>query len=305
MRILIWGNASWCLGVIYRHVSKGIGAEFQNWDLPVSREFLGKFDYIFTEAGLGTNFLIKNYGIPRSKIYAVGHAEEDLTRMLRFDGNDSIKYYAGYAVVSDTLASGSLAMGITRIPKVLRLGVDCDFFYSPIPQELKVVGYAASLWRPSEHGVEIKRGELVRLAAQQAGLEFKAAVTETRGEGDYRPKNPIPTEQMPDFYRSTDCIVTSSVMEGGSVVTLEAAAAGRLNISTPQGHAARLAYEGLCILGPLDAEAFVRFTRDTLIYYKKHTEEFRDKCSSIQLAARTNRDWSVVLEDWKDFVSMR
>jgi hypothetical protein len=304
MKIVVWGNMTWCMKEIYLRVSQEIGAEVRNWDLPVPHGFFNDFDYVLTEAGLGSDCLVKRHGIPRSKILLTANAEEDCTRMLRFDGNEGIAQYAGYAVVSDTLASASLAMGITRIPKVLRLGVDCNFYYSPIPKKLKVVGYAASIWRPSEYGVELKRGELARLAAQQAGLEFRPAVTETMSPTDYRPKNPIPRELMPAYYGSVDCIVTSSLQEGGSIVTLEAAAAGRLNISTPQGHAARLANEGLCILAPLDAEAFVRFTRDTLIYYKNRLNEFRDKAASIQAAARTHRDWSVVLVDWRNFVEM-
>jgi len=302
VRGLCFVNVTWCMGEIYRHVAPYLGSEILDWNSGPDGSVFDQFDWILTEAGEGTKALVEHYKIPRHKIYAVSHDEEDSLRFLRYEGDTNTKKYAGYAVVSDTLACSSLSMGITRVPAVLRGGVDCAFYDSPVPKELRTVGYAAVFKRNNEFGVERKRGDLVRQAVELAGLVFKPAIS-PEAWGSLHP-SATPTEKMPDYYRSVDAVIMSSLQEGGGMPPLEAAAAGRLVIGTPVGEFPRLAYEGLGILAPLNADAFVDFVTTELIYYKENPNMFHNRCLSGKEAARL-RDWSCVALDWVKFVQAK
>ena len=300
MRGLCFVNVTWCMGEIYRHIAPYIGAEILDWSSSPAGHVFDQFDWILAEAGEGTKYLVDHYKVPRHKVYAVSHDEEDSLRFLRYDGDSNIKRYAGYAVVSDTLACSSLSMGITRVPTVLRCGVDCAFYDAPVPKELRTVGYAAIFRRPNEFGVERKRGDLVRIATERAELVFKPAMGSPEATSSLHP-SATSTEKMPDYYRSVDAVIMSSLQEGGGMPPMEAAAAGRLVIGTPVGEFPRLAYEGLGILAPLNADAFVDFVVDQLNFYKNHPEEFNSRCLAGKESAR-KRDWSCVAQDWIKFV---
>ena len=77
----------------------------------------------------------------------------------------------------------------------------------------------------------------------------------------------------------------------------EAAAAGRLVISTPVGVFPQRAYEGMGIMGPLEEDAFRKFAIETLVYYKNNPSEFVEKCSESQAAAKKS-DWKNMIHDW-------
>lgn len=296
MRIAIFNDTGWSIGDMYAHIAPHIGGECLEWSRCYSREAFAGCDRVLTLAGDGDRCLTEQYVIPREKILAVAHAEQDVQRLLRFAGNDGIRRLAGFGVVSDSLANSSIAIGITRVPTVLRQGIDCRFYESQIPESLRRIGYATLLERKNEYGVEIKRGELVRRATELAGLEFKPALpSNNRFDG-------IPRAKMPDYYRSVDAVVMSSLQEGGGMPPLEAAAAGRLVIGTPVGDFPRLACEGIGILAPLNDEAFVEFTADVLVSYKMNVDLFRKKCLDIQ-AASCKRDWPRVIGDWIRFAS--
>ena len=125
-------------------------------------------------------------------------------------------------------------------------------------------------------------------AAREAGLAFKVAGSTG---------NQISFHDMPEFYRSVDALVTSSVSESGPLPVLEAAAAGKLVIGTPVGHFPQMAYQGAGVMAPIEAEKFTAFTAATLLYYRDHPAAYRDKCRSIQEAAR-QADWQNVIETW-------
>ena len=130
-------------------------------------------------------------------------------------------------------------------------------------------------------------GELAEAAAREVGLGFKVA-------GSTR--NQIRFEDMPDFCRTVDAVVTSSNGEGAGLTVIEAAAAGRLVIGTPVGHFPRKAYEGGGIIAPVDAKKFKSFTANTLRYYKENPQAYVDKCHAIQDAAR-KFDWCYVIDE--------
>jgi predicted O-methyltransferase YrrM len=141
-------------------------------------------------------------------------------------------------------------------------------------------------------GVEWKRGELAEAAAREAGLTFKVAGSTG---------NQIPFHDMPEFYRTVDAVLTSSISEAAQLPVMEAAAAGRLVIGTPVGHFPRKAYQGGGILAPIEADKFKVFAAETLRYYKEHPSAYVDKCHVIQDAARAF-DWQHSIGEWVELI---
>ena len=304
MTIAFFGPSNWCIGDTYRTLASRISnAVHFDWAVSHPSDTFARFDRVLTQAGEGTICLSRNYHVSQNKILVVGHAASDLIAWLKSDGIREMVRYAGYGVVSETLAAESLAMGITRIPVVLPQGIDCGLYDCPLPETLKTVGYAAVWRRPNEFGVEIKRGELAQRAAEVVDLQFRsAAQLPKQGEPYYQSKITPPGE-MPAFYRSVDAVIMPSLQEGGGMPMLEGAAAGRLCIGTPVGDFPRLAYEGMGILAPLDAEAFVRFTAGRLQAFKEDVPLFQEQCKFIKQNAQ-KRDWKNVIGDWERFIGV-
>lgn len=148
--------------------------------------------------------------------------------------------------------------------------------------------------RVKTFGVEWKRGELAEAAAREAGLAFKVAGSTA---------NQISFHDMPDFYRSVDAVLMSSISEGAGLPVMEAAAAGKLVIGTPVGHFPRKAYEGGGIIAPIEADRFKAFAATTLRYYRDNRAAYVDKCRSIQAAAR-QFDWQHSLADWVELIEV-
>jgi glycosyltransferase involved in cell wall biosynthesis len=294
MKIAIYNDTGWSLGQLYGGLSPHLQATCLEWSRSYPPGTFEAYDRVLTLAGDGSRSLVERYKVPRGKILVVGHAEQDVLRLLRYDGNDGIDQYAGYGVVSDTLACSSLTAGVRRVPTVLRQGVDCAAYAAPVPERLRVVGYAALLSRPNEFGVEIKRGELVRRACDVAGLEFRPAVPTNRRE------DAVPRDEMPAYYASVDAVVCSSLQEGGAMPPYEAAASGRLVYGTPVGDFPRLAYEGMGILIPLNDADLVEFLVHSLGEFLRDRRTFQQACRAVQHAAR-GRDLVAVAPDWVRF----
>ncbi len=295
-QILIYTRTEWAFGAIHSGLAAALRgedwvADIKDWSKQYyASEFqkeAAQYDYVLTVAKEGNRILVQDYGIPPEKIIVVAHDETDLQGMISSEGVDGFDRYAAYGVVSDLLACSSIALGIKRIPFIVRLGVDFTRYRRDIATDFSSVGYATSMLRQTVSGIERKRGPLARACAEGAGLPFV-------------PVDNVPLEQMPDYYASVGSVVMPSLQEGAGLPPLEGAAAGRLVIGTPVGHFPRLAYEGLGILAPLDAGAFQRFTTETLIYYRDNPSAYVEKCTAIQQAAR-QRDWQYTVTDWIEF----
>jgi hypothetical protein len=206
-------------------------------------------------------------------------------------GIEAFDRFANYGVVSESLYCASLLQGVRRMPKVAAVGIDYDSFFSDIPSSLRTVGYASSM-SVTTYGVEWKRGELAKAAAEDAGLPFKVAGSTA---------NQISFHDMPDFYRSVDAVVVSSISEAAQLPVMEAAAAGRLVIGTPVGHFPRKAYEGGGIIAPVEADKFRKFVAATLRFYKENPAAYVEKCRSIQEVAR-QFDWQYSVDGWIELI---
>jgi glycosyltransferase involved in cell wall biosynthesis len=254
------------------------------------REIIQYYD-LFITALDGVRTLADNYGVPYNRIIAVSHHEYDIRMLVEQKGVEVFDKFANYGVVSEFLYSASLMRGVPRAPMVAPLGINYSEFYSDIPESLATVGYASSM-SVKTYGVEWKRGEVAEAAAREAGLPFKVAGSTG---------NQVSFHDMPDFYRTVDAVLVSSISEAAQLPVMEAAAAGRLVIGTPVGHFPRKAYEGAGILAPIEAEKFKAFAADTLRYYKDNPTVFQDKCRSMQEAARLF-DWKNAIGGWIDLI---
>jgi glycosyltransferase involved in cell wall biosynthesis len=289
MKLLIFTHTQWAFGQIHNALadqlrSRGWTVALKEWTVSHPSDFAVGYDRILTVCSRWELQGLLSYGIPRYRITVVAHAEEDIQTFIQGYGIGAFNNFASYGVVSDSLACSSVALGVTRIPTVVRLGVDVGKFRRPVASSLKTVGYAARMERKTLSGVEQKRGALAKACVEAAGLVFKAT-------------EHTPLDEMPDFYDSIDALVMPSLQEGAGLPPLEAAAAGRLVIGTPVGHMPRLAYEGLGILAPLGAEAFQKFATEVLVHYRDDAKHYREVCEEAQDSA-CSRDWSCVVDDW-------
>jgi glycosyltransferase involved in cell wall biosynthesis len=93
----------------------------------------------------------------------------------------------------------------------------------------------------------------------------------------------------------------SSVTEGAGLPAREAAAAGRLVISTPVGDFPLLASRGLGIVAPIESHEYEKFVAKPIKYYKDNPPAFIERCRNIQNAAR-QLDWPNVIGDWVELI---
>lgn len=297
-KILIYGYTKWSHGRVHYDLCKhlhrlGYIVDILDWQVNHAgyiAKIIPYYDF-FMVALDGVRTLVDAYAVPYDRIIALSHHEFDIRMLIEQKGIEIFNEFANYGVVSEFVYCASLMRGVTRIPMVASLGVNFEDFHSDIPERLETVGYASSM-SAKTFGVEWKRGELAEAATRDAGLAFKVAGW-TGAQTSFH--------DMPEFYRTVDAVVTSSISEAAQLPVMEAAAAGRLVIGTPVGHFPRKAYEGGGILAPVEAGKFKAFTAATLQYYKDNPAAYREKCLAIQVAAR-KFDWQYSIAEWVDLI---
>lgn len=236
--------------------------------------------------------LVETYGVPAEKIVGLAHAVLKIRILVGQMGVGIFDRLAGYGVVGYPLFEASAILGVKRHPLVVQLGVNFNEFFAEAPERLTTVGYAGSMSLQSTDGIELKRGALAEEAAREAGLSFKVAGSTGQQ---------IPFHDMPAFYKWVDALLVSSVTEGAGLPAREAAAAGRLVISTPMGDFPLRMSEGLGIVAPIESHKYKKFVVEALRHYKENPVAFRDACRKAQDAAR-QLDWPNVIGDWADLI---
>jgi predicted O-methyltransferase YrrM/glycosyltransferase involved in cell wall biosynthesis len=297
-KVLIFGYTKWSHGRVYYDVCKhlhrrGYIVDILDWQAKHAdyiRELIPYYDF-FMSALDGVSILADSYGVPHERIIALSHHELDIRMLIEQKGIEVFESFANYGVVSEFVYSASLMRGVPRVPMVAPLGINYSEFHADIRERLATVGYASGI-SVKTFGIEWKRGELAAMAAREAGLEFKIAGST---------ENQISFHDMPDFYKSVDAVLTSSISEAAQLAVMEAAAAGRLVIGTAVGHFPLKAYQGGGIIAPIEAEKYKAFTASTLRYYKENPAAYIDKCHSIQEAAK-NFDWQYSIDAWVELI---
>jgi hypothetical protein len=298
-KILIYGYPAWSHGRVYYDVCKylhklGYIVDIINWQVNHSSyigQLISYYD-LFISALDGVQTLVQVYGVPCEKVIGLSHHEMDIRILLDKMGKGVFERFAGYGVVSYQLFDASVLFGIARHPLVVQLGVNFDEFRAEIPERLATVGYAGSYSHKTIDGLEWKRGDIAEAATREAGLEFKIAGWTG---------NQISFHDMPEFYKSVDAILVSSVTEGAGLPAMEAAAAGRLVISTPVGHFPLRAAQGLGVVAPIESHKYHKFVTETLRHYKDNPGAFVGMCRNAQNSAR-KLDWQYLIGDWVELI---
>ncbi len=138
--------------------------------------------------------------------------------------------------------------------------------------------------RADHLGIDWKRGVLAEEATAAANLAFQPA-----GSFHYL--------AMPHYYGQVDAVLVSSSREGFGLPAMEAAAAGRLVISTPVGGFPRQAELGAGLVAPVEPDAFKVFCTERLRHFARDPDDYVRTCDRIQRAARL-LDWSCVIDEW-------
>jgi len=294
-RIVFFVEPEWAYGVIHYDLIKwlqpyNIRASVMPWTRQYTvdevQELSQHIDYfVSTPSGLEA-LCIYHYHIHPEQIIVVCHSREDIEYLLKLPETVSNRI-AKLGAVSNWVRDEMIRMGIQKPIQVCTLGVDYEQFYSPIAKELEIVGYAGAY--KVLHNDHIKRAHLVDKAVGRSGLGLKIAI-------QYH--NSFMT--MPGFYPQVGAIVVSSTHEGAGLPALEAAAAGRLVISTAVGHWDRIGLRGAVEM-PIEEEAFVDSCAETLTYYKNNPKEYQARCLTIQEHAR-EYDWSNHIESWVELI---
>ena len=231
----------------------------------------------------GLEGLIRNFNVPVSKCIVMCHSIHDLELYIGL-GSAITDQIADYAVVSEFLKQQSIILGITRIPKVTVLGIMTESFRAEPAKQLRVLGYAGA-WSDERGSSAIKRTQLIRQVCEIVKLELKVAAV-------YH--NSFVT--MQGFYKTVDCVLIASAYEGAGLPCLEAAASGRLVISTPVGHWERVSPNG-AVEVPVDEQQYVDRTVQAIAFYQNNPVEYRNRCYQI-LQHAEQYDWRYHINDW-------
>jgi len=294
-RVVFFTETEWAFGVIHYELTKylfcyGVSATVMPWNKGYSRlevaELSDTVDY-FISTPYGVAILIDSYGVVPEKCIAVAHARMDIECLLTFLPENRQRL-AAYSVVSDWLKEQSAALEVERVPLVTPSGINYHAFFNKPSQELRTVGYAGAI-NPDNIHRYIKRPWLIQQAVATAGLDLKIA---------HGYHNSWVT--MPGYYKTVDAVVIASTEEGAGLPALEAAAAGKLVISTPVGiWLARAGDSGHTV--PIEETAFVENTVTLLNYYKNNPVEYQIKCAETQQHAR-RYDWANVIHHWIELI---
>jgi hypothetical protein len=297
-RVLFYTLTKWAFGTIHCGLEKelykhGIIANSLDWSEPYSidefRLLNQTYDLFVTnpEAVIHLN----SYGIPLEKIATVAHGQWDMLLARRDCGNDFYNALYRFGVVSDILKTKASEFGITRTPDVIPFGIHFDMFYKKPSDSLRRVGYAGAREVKNFFGTEIKRGHLVKDTIN------KIPSVNLIEHGFYT------WMCMPAYYSSVDALVVSSIEESAGLPSLEAAAAGRLVLSTPVGYFEKYGPAGGGVVLPMSDDGFCSELRRQIDYYSLNPDAHKQKCLDIQEFARENYDWSKHIEAWVRFLN--
>ena len=299
-RIIFYIYPEWAFGQVHYGLAKalygkGVDASVLPWQLPYTQQEIAELAAVtdrFVTTPDGSTTLRTDYGIDPSQIIVIAHSVYDLDYMHKRDGPQAFNDVHDFVVVSDFLQKISGTMGIIRKPTVAHVGIDTSRYKAEPAKKLRTIGIAGKFHRIDPHtDYDLKRGYLVERCARELGLELRIAE-------NYH--NSFVT--MAGFYPTVDCVIIASTEEGAGLPALEAAAAGRLVISTPVGHWPERAGEKGGITVPIEESAFTEQVIAALKKYQDDPAAFARTCRAIQKHA-ASYDWSLVADEWAALLS--
>lgn len=293
-------DSEWAFGQIHYELAKvlhhkGVDASVLPWQHPYTQQEITELAVatdVFVTNPNGYTTLRHDYNIDAGKIIVIAHAVYDLDYLYKLDGAVAFNDAKEFVVVSEFLHKTAKTMGISRTPTLLHLGINTHRYAAKPATTLRTIGIAGKYHRVDPHtGYDLKRGALIEQCARERGLTVKIAE-------QYH--NSFVT--MSGFYPTVDCVIIASTEEGAGLPALEAAAAGRLVISTPVGHWPELVGEKGGITVPINEAAFTKQVLEILEKYQNDSAAFAEKCKEIQKHS-AKYDWAHVVDDWAAMLS--
>lgn len=296
-KVLFFTEPWWAFGAIHYGLSRvlnkyGISSNVIDWRNNYSeneRNFISSSYDLFVTTQPGILVLNRDYNVDLNRIICVSHAAWDIRIVNHLLNNQIYDNLFGYSVVNDHLIADSVEIGINRIPQVTKIGIDFDLFYRKVPDSLRTIGYAGALEAKNVDKKEIKRSICFLKSVVPSGLSFRFSKR-------YHFAN------MPGFYESVDAIMVTSSEEGAGLPGMEAAAAGRLVMSTPVGYFGQNHHRGAGLVLPMESESLIVKASEYINYYRQNDKEFVELCSMCQSFARDNYDWSKVVYPWLEMI---
>ena len=255
---------------------------------------LGKVYDLFVSNSAGIHILTTQYGIPLEQCILMLYHPIDL--------EDALKYKLDLTKVYKITTSCSWIIPLCKEAGIdnvylTRLGINTDAFKLPISDSLKTIGYAQAFhsretteyWRNIGNNIPaaFKRGYLVQEIANELQLPFKSA-------------NPDRQTflSMPGFYNTVDVVICSSQDEGVGGSMLEAAAAGRLCITTDVGSYREFIGPEGADAYPVEEKEFKEAVKEKILFYINNPKLYRERCKELQNNALKKYDFSNVILDW-------
>ena len=300
IKVGFYVDTEWALGCIHASLMKrlyayGIDchliewAKSYNWNEAAA--IAESFDYIVTLPGTPLNTLVSSYNVPAEKIIAIAHGGFDIHTATTHD--NPLDRVHKYACISSALVDYSKSLGISRVPTVVRNGIDFHSFYREPAKELGALGYAGALKQVSQLNLndDWKRGHLAVTISQRTHTYLH-----TIEKSHFL--------AMPKYYGDIDCLlVTSTEQEACGLPLMEAAAAGRLPISAQIGILNEFDHNPGVIV-PTDADEFVQGATEAIQYLIENPTHFHKYCVEAQEYAREFYDWSSTIENWANLFLM-
>lgn len=138
------------------------------------------------------------------------------------------------------------------------------------------------------------RRHWVRDRLRERGVPFVFAGMDIAGE-DY-PANTLSTSDLAHLYAMSDLVLCTSRSEGGPRGVLEAAAAGRAQLSTPVGHAPEVLHPDCLIHGLVDAIERIESDIESGVI-RRFAPAARETVLARHSVAAVRARWKVVYED--------
>jgi hypothetical protein len=285
--VLFFTQNQWAFGQIHhalikRLVKYGIYAHLLDFYREYTHEeyyyLASKFETFVTTPEAVAGLL--HHGIPLERIVAVAHAERDVVGGVSNSSAMAFNQLKAFGVINPSLEIIAKNLGVTREAQVVRNGIDFDHFYAPVAPGLRVVGYAGANYHPMSNNRDCKRAYLLDRVMSGSKLTFR----------DHPRVNHL---CMSGYYPTVDAILVTSDYEACGLPAMEAAAAGRLAISSAVGYFDGN-YGALC---RLPDDEFVSDAKEALARYQD-PRLYKEICEKSQQHIRDNYDWSHTVEGW-------
>lgn len=285
--ILFYTQNRWAFGQIHHALIKrfwqfGYYCHLLDWTQRYSDlewEFLkAKFDFFVTTPEAVYSLIARN--IPAARIVSVAHADIDIIGAIKNSGTNIFNELYSFGVVNKDLIEVSKNLGICRTPSVVRVGIDFDHFYLPVGKSLNCLGYAGEIKHIAGDNQDCKRAHLVTEVVSSSGIKFNH-------------HNWFNHIAMPGYYTTIDALICPSRSETAGLPNMEAAAAGKLVMSTAVGY-----FDGSYgVLLNTPEKEFVAEAVQALEQYKDPSL-YKNTCEKTQEYSKTHHDWNQHINGW-------